>query len=254
MEEHTDVKRSQYRRVQNDFYCEPRWADEQLFDAETFNGTVHDPACGSGTIPSVCLSRGITATGSDIVRRCGFGEVADFFTDTTIRDNVVSNVPFRHAEPFLRHALAHTHRKVALILPISFLESQCRDDLYERFPPARVWIFSRRPSMPPGVMDGECDRWGAVIQREGKGGMTPYAWFVWERGDRGETVMKRLPSRRLKLVKATRPRRFSDPPDPSNRPERHARTVRLTVLTLSNKVKPSNSVLDAQNGYTGQAG
>jgi hypothetical protein len=194
-------KRSQYPRAANDFYCEPRWAVGQLFDAEEFVGAVHDMACGIGTIPSVCLSRGMQATGSDIVNR-GFGTVQDFFADTTARDNLVSNVPYKHAEPFLRHGLAHARYKVALILPISFLESQCRDDLYERFPPARVWIFSSRPSMPPGVMDGERDRWGAVIQPEGRGGMTPFAWFVWEIGYRGVTIMKRLPSRRIRLVSA----------------------------------------------------
>jgi hypothetical protein len=192
-------KRSSYPRVANDFYCEPRWSVNQLLYVEEFTGTIHDPACGAGTIPAMCLSRGVPATGSDIVDR-GFGTVCDFFADTTVRDNIVSNVPYKHAESFLRHAVELARYKVALILPISFLESQCRDDLYERFPPARVWIFSRRPSMPPGTMDGERDEWGAVIQPEGKGGMTPFAWFVWEIGYCGETIVKRLPARRIRLV------------------------------------------------------
>lgn len=191
-------KRSQYPRVVGDFYVEPRWAVDQLIGAETFTGTVHDPACGSGTIPSQFRSAGIPATGSDIVHReFGNGAVCDFFADATVRDNIVANPPYKLAEEFARHALRMAGYKVALILPISFLESQRRDDLYERFPPARVLIFARRPSMPPGVMpDGNetRDAHGAVIQPTGKGGMTPFAWFVWDHGYRGETVMKRLPS------------------------------------------------------------
>ena len=70
-------RRSGYARVDRDFYVEPRWVVELLLDVETFEGAVYDPACGSGTIPSVCLQRGIPATGSDIVHR-GFGEARDF--------------------------------------------------------------------------------------------------------------------------------------------------------------------------------
>jgi hypothetical protein len=66
-------RRSGYLRVDKDFYVEPPWVVHLLLDVETFTGAVHDPCCGSGTIPSVCRERGLTATGSDIVDR-GFGE------------------------------------------------------------------------------------------------------------------------------------------------------------------------------------
>jgi hypothetical protein len=37
------------------------------------------------------------------------------------------------------------------------------------------------------------DRFGAIIQSEGRGGKAPYAWFVWQRGFCGDTATRRLP-------------------------------------------------------------
>lgn len=85
-------RNSGYERVYRDFYVEPRWVVRLLLDVESFEGAVVDPCCGTGTIPSVCLERGIPATGSDIVNR-GFGEVRDLFSITERVDNIISNGP-----------------------------------------------------------------------------------------------------------------------------------------------------------------
>src|SRR5215471_6763266 len=90
-------RNSGYQRMAKDFYVEPPWVVHLLLDVESFEGEVLDPCCGSGTIPSVCLQRGIPARGSDIVGR-GFGEVCDLFTITEPVDNIVSNVPYGMAE------------------------------------------------------------------------------------------------------------------------------------------------------------
>src|SRR6516162_2729991 len=90
-------RRSGYPREDKDFYVEPRWVVHRLLDVETFEGSIHDPCCGTGTIPSVCMERGLVATGSDIVDR-GFGEVQDLFSRTDPLDNMISNVPYGIAE------------------------------------------------------------------------------------------------------------------------------------------------------------
>jgi hypothetical protein len=77
------------------------------------------PACGGGTIVSVCLERDVPARGSDIVDR-GFGEARDLFTIT----EPVDNIPYRITEPFARHMLKLARSKVALILPMTFFESR----------------------------------------------------------------------------------------------------------------------------------
>jgi hypothetical protein len=90
-------------REANEWYVEPPWCVHQLLDhldaiGEPIKGGVLDPACGGGTIVSVCLSRGIPATGSDYVDR-GFGAVRDLFDLTEKVDNIIVNVPFSKAEP-----------------------------------------------------------------------------------------------------------------------------------------------------------
>jgi ParB-like chromosome segregation protein Spo0J len=62
-------KNSGYKRALFGFYVEPRWFVDQILEVESFDGRVHDPCCGIGTIPSRCLARGIRATGSDIISR-----------------------------------------------------------------------------------------------------------------------------------------------------------------------------------------
>jgi hypothetical protein len=188
-------RHSGYQRVDRDFYVEPRWVIHLLLDVELFDGVVLDPCCGAGTIPSVCLERGIPARGSDIVNR-GFGEVRDMLTITEPVDNIVSNIPFKIAEPCTRHLLKLARRKVALILPMTFWESRGRHGFFEEHPPIRYWLCSDRPSMPPGRAEGRRDQWGAAIQPESRGGTMPFGWFVFERGFTGDTVVRRLPLRK----------------------------------------------------------
>jgi hypothetical protein len=187
-------RRSGYARVDKDWYVEPRWLVHQLLDVETFKGTILDPCCGGGTIPSVCLERGLVATGSDVVDR-GFGEVRNLFTITDQVDNIISNVPYRLAEPCALHMLRLARCKVALILPMTFWEAERRDKFFRKHPPARWWACASRPSMPPGQMTGERDRHGALIQPPSCGGTMPYGWFIWEIGFRGTTSAMRLPLR-----------------------------------------------------------
>jgi hypothetical protein len=198
-------RQSGYPRIDQDFYVEPRWVVDLLLDVEPFWGSVLDPCCGSGTFPSVCLERGIPARGSDLVYR-RFEEVRDLFSITEPVDNIISNVPYKIAERCARHVLKLARHKVALILPMTFWESRERHPFFEEFPPARYRPCSDRPSMPPGSIEGEHDRWGAVVQPESRGGTMPYGWFIFERGFTGDTTVRRLPLR-TDAVSARRGRR-----------------------------------------------
>jgi hypothetical protein len=187
-------RRSGYLREDKDFYVEPRWVVHRLLDVETFEGSIHDPCCGTGTIPSVCMERGLVATGSDIVDR-GFGDVRDLFSLTELVDNMISNVPYGIAEECARHMIKLVRRKLALILPMTFRESRRRDQFFKEYPPIRWFPCSDRPSMPSGRMDGERDCHGAIIQPPSSGGTMPFGWFIFEPGFRGATSAIRLPLR-----------------------------------------------------------
>lgn len=175
--------RSGYARVANDWYVEPPEAVAALFAVERFEGHILDPCCGIGTIPRVARAHGYRAAGSDLVDRGGRmapgtrGGVDFLATRRRPVENIVSNPPYRNAEAFVLRALELARRKVAMLLRLAFLEGQERwRRIYQRLPPARVWVFRERVAMPPGEL---LDR----IEREG--GKIAYAWFVWERGFAG---------------------------------------------------------------------
>jgi hypothetical protein len=197
-------RHSGYQRVDKDFYVEPRWVVHLLLDVESFEGEVLDPCCGSGTIPSVCQERGIPARGSDIVDR-SFGEIRDLFTITEPVDNIISNVPYKIAEQCARHMIKLARCKLALILAMTFFESREREQFFRDHPPIRHLICSDRPSMPPGRMDGERDRFGAIVQPISSGGTMPYAWYIFEPGYNGPTITIRLPLTPLEFRRGTVP-------------------------------------------------
>jgi hypothetical protein len=181
------------------FYVENRWAIHQLLDSVEITGAVHDPCCGTGTIPSVCLERGIAATGSDIRDR-GFGEVWDMFDLTGPYDNIISNFPYgnrikdgRRLIERVEHCRTLVRHQMILILPLTFLESRERNAYFREHPMAWFAPCSNRPSMPPGLVeDRPRDRFGAIIQPENAGGKAPYGWFCRQPDYRGATHMRLL--------------------------------------------------------------
>jgi hypothetical protein len=184
-----------FKIVEREWYVEPRWCVHQFLDyldaiAEPIVGEVLDPACGGGTIPSVCLERGIPARGSDNVDR-GFGEVRDLFSVTEKVDNIITNVPYSNAEPCVRHLITITRYRLIMILPLTFWEGQKRHrGLHREIPPEYFYPCGNRPSMPPGVDTGIRDQFGAIVQPTNSGGKGPYAWFEYRPGFQGSATVR----------------------------------------------------------------
>lgn len=175
-------------RAANDWYQDQPEATEALLRAERFSGLSWDPACGIGTIPRTMQRVGLDALGSDIVDR-GYREFAQGTVDflkcdvakvlTTDRiDNIVCNPPFNLAREFVTCALVMASHKVAMLLPLTFLEGSKRAMWLAATPLARVHVFAWRISMPPGDLL-------AAGKVRPVGGKNAYAWFVWEQGWRG---------------------------------------------------------------------
>lgn len=182
-----NARSSGYDRAANDWYIEPKLATERLLDAELFTGPVWDPACGGGNIPAVCRSRGLKALASDLVDRgapeCWFG---DFLTVDVLRvtaNEIITNPPFSLAEQFVHRAISLVQGKVAILARTAFLEGQGRlERLFKPTPPARIWQFASRISMPPG---------GSQV--EAKNGSTAFCWIVWDPEYRGAPAFGWLP-------------------------------------------------------------
>jgi hypothetical protein len=169
---------SNYERALSDWYVEDRRCVEELLAVESFAGTNWDPACGGGNIPMTFHARGLHCIGTDLVHR-GFGRQLDFMsmaaTDFACVNNIVCNPPFDIAEEWIELALERAIAKVAVILPLSFLEGKGRKErLFATGRLARLWVSPRRISMPPG---------SANIPA--KGGKKAYAWFIFEKGHTG---------------------------------------------------------------------
>lgn len=170
---------SGYDRAIADWYTEPRWLVDALLDVETF-GAAWDPACGGGNIPDAVRARGGVCYATDAVNRgyAGHGGTVDFFTCIPLAPNIISNPPYSLIEPWIERALDKTTEKVALLARLALLEGQKRRGLFARTPLARVWVSSRRASMPPGGVDVPAS-----------GGSIAYAWFVWEHGHKGPPTL-----------------------------------------------------------------
>lgn len=166
-----------------DFYPTPSWATHALMDNEHFSGNIWECACGDGAMSNVLEKSGNRVFSSDLYDR-GFGEVGiDFITTKRPVDNIVTNPPFNAAEDFVSSCLRNSKNKFALLLRLAFLEGAKRQEsIFNRNPPARVWVFSERITFYP--KDAE---------RKGSG-TTAYAWFIWDREHSGPSELRWLPT------------------------------------------------------------
>ncbi len=171
-----------FERDDLDWYVEEPRAVDQLLSVERFIGSIHDPACGRGTIVEACQRAGYWPSGSDIV--CRFEDAPHWFEQRDFLAaeyqprfcNIITNPPFfkgKGTEGFIRRALAVTSGKVCVFASIKFLAGSARaNGLYTELPPSRVWIITPRVSCPSGKYLEAGNKAG--------GGTDDWCWFVWD--------------------------------------------------------------------------
>lgn len=173
----------EHERQEDDFYAtEPR-AVELLCDLERFDPNIWEPCCGQGHISEVLKHRGYNVRSSDLIGR-GYGEGGvDFLSEsiTSFDGSIVTNPPYKFAQQITEKALAivPAGRKVAMFLKLLFLEGKGRRKLFAECPPVRIWVSSSRLKC---AMNGRFDEMG--------GSAVAYAWYIWEKGYKGDTVVK----------------------------------------------------------------
>ena len=169
-------------REQHDFYATDPLAVELLLQEEKFSPKIWECACGAGHISRVLEQHGYDVLSTDLYDR-GFGEAGVNFLDSNINfdGDIVSNPPYSEAEKFVRKALetVQTGGKVAMLLRLLFLEGQKRKKLFEEYPPNVVYVFGKRARCAKG---GDFERYTNSMQA--------FAWFVWEKGYVGDTVIR----------------------------------------------------------------
>ena len=95
--------------------------------------------------------------------------------------DIITNPPYKYAKEFAEKALklSMDSTKIAMFLKLTFLEGKARRELFDKAPPKYVYVFSGRVT---------CSKNGDFSKAESRA--VAYAWFVWEKGFKGEPKIR----------------------------------------------------------------
>ena len=176
-------------RQPEDFYATEPSAIPPLLKvlgSEWENGgkRIYECACGQGHLSNMLELYGHQVTSTDLIDRgYGVGGV-DFLADNVYEnlpfDAIITNPPYKHALEFVEKSIKIAPL-VCMFLRIQFIESERRDKLFEENPPRYIAVFRKRAL---------CSK-DAKFPK-GESSATCYAWFIWERGYKGNPELLRI--------------------------------------------------------------
>lgn len=165
----------------HDFYATDPKALELLLDIETFNENVWEPACGQGHLSKVLIRRGYKVKSTDLFDY-GYGTPnVDFLhCYEHFNGDIITNPPYKYAVNFVKKALEliPNGNRVAMFLKLTFLEGKERKKLFELNPPKIIYISSSRLAC---AKNGDFSNAQSAVC---------YAWFIWQKGFKGDTIIK----------------------------------------------------------------
>lgn len=177
---------SDHEREKNDYYAtDPRVIDE-LFERENFSDSIWECACGEGHLSKEMHKYAKSIFSTDLIDR-GFGIAGvDFLkVEDTWNGDIITNPPYKYAQEFVEHAMELIEKsevvglKVAMFLKLTFLEGQKRQKLFKKYPPKVIYVYSSRRKC---ALNGDFEKTGSSA--------SCYAWFVWEKGFKGEPIIR----------------------------------------------------------------
>lgn len=141
--------------------------------------------CGSGHLSERLKSYGCEVYSTDLIDR-GYGVGGIDFLTVTDKWNgdILTNPPYSISYKFVEHAmeLLEEGNRCFMFLKVQFLEGKARKELFKKYPPKCVYVSSSRILCAKnGDFEG---------MKAGGGSAVAYAWFEWEKGYNGETVLK----------------------------------------------------------------
>lgn len=169
-------------RPEHDYYATEPAATKWLLKLEELNHHIWEPASGEGHMADVLQEAGHDVRRSDIVQRTADTEQLDFLRyNGNWPGDIVTNPPYKLAQEFIEKSMEVMAEgsTLALFLRVLFLEGQRRREMFKKYPPVRVWVSSARLKC---AKNGDFDAIGSSA--------TAYAWFVWEKGYKGDTIIK----------------------------------------------------------------
>lgn len=175
-------------RAAYEFYPTPPEATRALLAAESFAGSVWEPACGTGWISKELQAAGHEVVSTDLVDY-GFGECGrDFLAERApLAKHIITNPPYGRGlgDAFAKHAIALTREtggKVAMLLPVQSLCHPIRHPFFLKYPPAVIYALD------------ECHCWpyGDPARATHSLKQQRYCWMVWDHSRSGPTELRWL--------------------------------------------------------------
>ena len=167
-------------REENDYYATDPKAIDMLMSKETFNKNIWESAAGGGHLSKRLKEYGYNVKQSDIIQRVEGVEIIDFLkTNETFDGDIITNPPYKYCTEFILKALEliKEGNKIAMFLKLQTLEGQERyKKIFSKYPPRKIYVFIKRIQCAKnGLFKGS----SAVC----------YAWFIWEKGYKGHTII-----------------------------------------------------------------
>ena len=177
---HTDKERQKH-----DYYATEPKAMDLLLEVESFDDNIWECACGEGHLAERLKVKGYNVKATDLIDRSyGTGGV-DFLEQVELfNGDIITNPPYKYAKEFIEKSLEliPNGNKVAMFLKVQFLEGKARKILFEQHPPKIIYVSSSRLLC---AKNGDFES-----MRKSGGSAVAYAWYVWEKGYIGDTVIK----------------------------------------------------------------
>lgn len=174
-------------RQENDLYCTDPVAVELLMELEQWSRAIPIWECANGLGH---LSNKLDELNYAVIRtdkydygipNCNLLDFLLFKSSNPIPMNILTNPPYKYANEFIEKGmeiLAEGY-KLALFLPIRYLEGKARKHLFTKYPPKTIYVSSSRIKC---AINGNFD--------ETKSSAVCYCWMLWEKGWNGETILK----------------------------------------------------------------
>ena len=190
---------SQHEREQHDYYATSPATINPLIEAMTKHNEkiarrIWENASGENHLADELKKIGYIVLPSDLIRRTEKTLKFDFLKESTkdIREilgategeavNILTNPPYKYATEWVYKSMEFLREteKLIMFLKLTFLETQKRRKLFEKYPPKYVFVFSKRQMC---AMNGDFKKCGFT------GGASAYCWFVWEKGFKGYPII-----------------------------------------------------------------
>lgn len=180
---HGASNHSEKERADLDYYATDPVVVPLLLEHEQFSETVWENAVGGGHLAEELKKAGYNVFCSDVVDRGYPGtEIIDFLKfKGTFDGDIITNPPYKYALEFCEKGLEviPEGRKLAMFMKLTFLEGKKRQGFFAEHPPKTIYVLrSRVDCVLNGDFSGKPSK--AVC----------YAWFVWEKGYKGDPHIK----------------------------------------------------------------